>query len=148
MKTLAELVRKATNVRHFSSLSKYREFCSFYLEYIESGLQARIVSSKDRLDKIFIDKLLFNRLAGKELPFIAIFLNDIQRKKSKSSKKYGVNSTFLSGHFMAYSIRLTPMDGVYYCDIRPNMTTDPFLSQRIKTLDRLFFNELLPWIDS
>ena len=302
MKTLAELVRKATNVRHFSSLSKYREFCSFYLEYIESGLQARIVSqnenhyhffqygrdgkfnisrpintklfcgstnfalrlkhfdlvfeslrdhtippdeyrmdfvqvvytmqqaigatldalaagksnqarkrngdlfenlvrlliqemhvdcvsdivqvpvydatgvellkmsyqhdlvvkknglvkvlgsvktsSKDRLDKIFIDKLLFNRLAGKELPYIAIFLNDIQRKKSKSSKKYGVNSTFLPGHFMAYSIRLTPMDGVYYCDIRPNMTTDPFLSQRIKTIDRLFFNELLPWIDS
>jgi hypothetical protein len=302
MKTLGELVRKVTNVRYFSSLEKYREFCAFYLEYIETGLQARIVSqnenyyqffqygrdgkfnisrpintslfctgenfaerlknfdlafevlqnhavppdrirsdfvpvvytiqqaigatldalaagksnqarkrngdlfenlirlliqemhvdcvsdivqapicddegtelsrmsyqhdlviknkgeikvlgsvktsSKDRLDKIFVDKLLFNRWAGKTLPYIAVFLNDIQRKKSKKINQYGVNSTFLSGHFKAYTIRLTPMDGVYYCDIRPNMKTDPFLSQRIKTIDHLFFTELHRWLDA
>lgn len=99
-------------------------------------------SSKDRLDKIFMDKLLFGRLVGKNLPYIAIFLNDIQRKKHKMPDKYGVNSTFLSGHFKAYSIRLTPMDGVYYCDIRPNMRTDVFLAKYIKTLDCLFFSEL------
>ncbi len=105
-------------------------------------------SSKDRLDKIFVDKLLFNRLAGKTLPYIAVFLNDVQRKKTKKVNQYGVNSTFLSGHFRAYTIRLTPMDGVYYCDIRPNMVTDPFLSQHIRTIDHLFFTELHRWIDA
>ncbi|MEI7902117.1 MAG: hypothetical protein WCK89_17830 [bacterium] len=104
-------------------------------------------SSKDRLDKIFVDKLLFNRLAGKTLPYIAVFLNDIQRKKTKRENQYGVNSTFLSGHFKAYTIRLTPMDGVYYCDIRPNMVGDPFLSQHIRTIDHLFFTELHHWVD-
>jgi len=105
-------------------------------------------SSKDRLDKIFVDKLLFNRLAGKTLPYIAVFLNDIQRKKTKQENQYGVNSTFLSGHFKAYTIRLTPIDGVYYCDIRPNMVGDPFLSQHIRTIDHLFFTELHQWVDS
>ena len=105
-------------------------------------------SSKDRLDKIFVDKLLFNRLAGKTLPYIAVFLNDIQRKKTKQENQYGVNSTFLSGHFKAYTIRLTPMDGVYYCDIRPNMVGDPFLNQHIRTIDHLFFTELHQWVDS
>lgn len=104
-------------------------------------------SSKDRLDKIFVDKLLFNRLAGKTLPYIAVFLNDIQRKKTKRVNQYGVNSTFLSGHFRAYTIRLTPMDGVYYCDIRPNMVTDSFLSKHIRTIDHLFFTELRQWVD-
>jgi len=104
-------------------------------------------TSKDRLDKIFVDKLLFNRLAGKTLPYIAVFLNDVQRKKTKRVNQYGVNSTFLSGHFSAYTIRLTPMDGVYYCDIRPNMLTDPFLSQHIRTIDHLFFTELHQWVD-
>ena len=38
-------------------------------------------SSKDRIDKIFMDKFLYNRLTETELPHIAIFLNDVQRKK-------------------------------------------------------------------
>lgn len=37
-------------------------------------------SSKDRLDKVFIDKFLYNRLTGTETPHFAIFLNDVQRK--------------------------------------------------------------------
>jgi hypothetical protein len=105
-------------------------------------------SSKDRLGKIFMDKLLLNKLAGKALPYIAVFLNDVQRKKTKKTNCYGVNSTFLAGHFRAYSIRLTPMDGVYYCDIRPNMQTDPFLSRHIRTIDHLFFSELRQWVDA
>ncbi len=38
-------------------------------------------SSKDRIDKVFMDKFLYNKLTETDLPHIAIFLNDVQRKK-------------------------------------------------------------------
>lgn len=99
-------------------------------------------SSKDRLDKIFIDKFLYSRLTDTATPHIAIFLNDVQRKRTRRENSYGVNSTFLPGHFKGYSIKLCPLDGVYYCDLRPNMTTDSFLKNHIRTIDRFFCDDL------
>ena len=99
-------------------------------------------SSKDRIDKVFVDKFLYNRLTETALPHIAIFLNDVQRKKSKQENQYGISATFLPGHFKAYTIKLNPLDGVYYCDIRPNMVKDALLSQYIKTIDHLFYSDL------
>ena len=99
-------------------------------------------SSKDRIDKIFVDKMLFSRLTGRDTPYIAVFLNDVQRAKTAAPGRYQVNSTFLTGHFKAYTIRLAPLDGVFYCDLRPAMQTDPFLSARIRSIDGLFFDEL------
>jgi hypothetical protein len=99
-------------------------------------------SSKDRIDKIFLDKFLYNKLTDTALPHIAIFLNDVQRKKNKLPNKYGINSTFLPGHFKAYTIKLNPLDGVYYCDIRPNMVEDKLLSNHIKTIDHFFYSDL------
>ncbi|SCZ70438.1 MULTISPECIES: hypothetical protein [Photorhabdus] len=99
-------------------------------------------SSKDRIDKVFMDKFLYNRLTDTKLPHIAIFLNDVQRKKTKRENEYGVSATFLPGHFKAYTVKLNPLDGVYYCDIRPNMADDALLSQHIKTIDHFFFSDL------
>lgn len=99
-------------------------------------------SSKDRIGKIFVDKFLYNKLTNTSLPHIAIFLNDVQRKKTKRENQYGVSATFLPGHFKAYTIRLNPLDGVYYCDIRPNMITDSLLSQHIQTIDCFFCHDL------
>jgi hypothetical protein len=97
-------------------------------------------SSKDRLAKIFMDKFLFQKLTGKDVPHIAIFLNDVQRKGK--APKYSINSTFLPGHFKAFTVKLNPLDGVYYCDIRPNMTTEPILKDHIKTFDHFLFADL------
>ena len=97
-------------------------------------------SSKDRIDKIFLDKFLFTKLTETAIPHIAIFLNDVQRKGSEPN--YGVNSTFLSGHFIGYSLKLNPLDGVYYCDLRPNMKSDGFLASHISSVDKLFFDDL------
>ncbi len=36
-------------------------------------------TSKDRLDKIFLDKYLLTRLIGRDIPVVAIFLHDAQR---------------------------------------------------------------------
>ena len=69
-------------------------------------------------------------------------IEEVQRAKSKTFGKQKVNSTFLAGHFKAYTLKLTSMDGVFYCDLRPNMKTDPFLAERIYGIDRLFYDEV------
>lgn len=97
-------------------------------------------SSKDRLDKIFMDKFLHNRLTSVDTPHIAVFLNDVQRKGKEPN--YGVNATFLPGHFKGYTIKLNPLDGVYYCDMRPNMETDEMLREHIRTLDCLLIEDI------
>jgi len=97
-------------------------------------------SSKDRIDKIFIDKFLHNKLTDTNTPHFAIFLNDVQRKGTE--KNYGINTTFLTGHFKAYTVKLNPLDGVYYCDIRPNMVTEDILKDNIRTLDHLLVEDV------
>lgn len=113
---------------------------------IKSGALVKIIgsvktSSKDRLDKVFVDKFLLTKLTGKHVPHVAIFLNDVQRK-GKTPKDYGVNSTFLPGHFKGYTVKLNPLDGVYYFDIRPNMLTENILKDHIRTFDHFLFKEL------
>jgi len=97
-------------------------------------------SSKDRLDKIFIDKFLHNRLTGIDTPHFAVFLNDVQRAGCEPN--YGVGATFLPGHFKGYTVKLNPLDGVYYCDMRPNMRTDEILKEHIRTLDCLLIDDI------
>jgi hypothetical protein len=99
-------------------------------------------SSKDRIDKIFLDKFLYSKLTETNLPHIAIFLNDVQRKSTRRQDEYGINSTFLAGHFKVFTVKLNPLDGVYYCDIRPNMSQDILLKQHIKTIDHFFCTDL------
>lgn len=99
-------------------------------------------SSKDRIDKVFMDKFLYSRLTDTALPHIAIFLNDVQRKKTRRENEYGVSATFLPGHFKAYTVKLNPLDGVYYCDIRPNMVDDQLLRSHIRTIDHFFYSDL------
>ncbi len=97
-------------------------------------------SSKDRIDKVFIDKYLYNRLTGEDTPHFAVFLNDVQRKGIHP--RFSVQTTFLIGHFKGYTVKLCPLDGVYYCDLRPIMRTDELLRQSIRTLDCLFVEDL------
>lgn len=97
-------------------------------------------SSKDRIDKIFIDKFLHNQLTEIDTPHFAIFLNDVQRKGREG--KYGISATFLPGHFKGYTVKLNPLDGVYYCDIRPNMLTQDILKDHIKTFDKFIFTDI------
>jgi hypothetical protein len=103
-------------------------------------------SSKDRLDKIFVDKFLHNKLTETTTPHIAIFLHDVQRKNKRQENKYRIASTFLSGHFKGYTVKLNPLDGVYYCDIRPNMQTEDILKDHIKTFDHLLIEDVWKFV--
>lgn len=97
-------------------------------------------SSKDRIDKIFIDKFLYNHLTNVSTPHFAVFLNDVQRKGREPN--FGINSTFLTGHFKGYTVKLNPLDGVYYCDLRPNMVYDDLLYSQIHSLDSLLVEDI------
>ena len=101
-------------------------------------------SSKDRIDKIFLDKLMYNRLTNTDTPHFAIFLHDVQRAGKEPNYKTG--QTFLTGHFKAYTIGLNPLDGVYYCDLRPIMKTDNLLKEHIKSLDYLLCEDVWKFI--
>lgn len=99
-------------------------------------------TSKDRIDKIFMDKFLYSKLTETEIPYIAIFLHDVQRKNTKNENKYGISTTFLPGHFKGYTVKLNPLDGVYYFDPRPIMSSDELLKKHIKTFDNLICNDI------
>lgn len=117
---------------------------------VEEGGEVRAIgsvktSSKDRLDKIFTDKFMYTRLTDQYVPHFAVFLNDVQRKGREPL--FGINSTFLSGHFKGYTLKLNPLDGVYYCDLRPNMCTDPLLCAHIRSFDCLLTEDIWNFLE-
>lgn len=50
---LSELVIYATDKERFQTVENYIDFCIRYLEYIENGLQARIVSQNENHYEFF-----------------------------------------------------------------------------------------------
>jgi hypothetical protein len=100
-------------------------------------------TSKDRLDKIFLDKYLLTKLIGRDIPVVAIFLHDVQRAL-KGNSIFGINSTFKSNHFLGYTAALNKLDGVYYVDPRPEMTANPRLRNQIYDFQQFLLRDM--WI--
>lgn len=98
-------------------------------------------TSKDRLDKVFLDKYLLTKLLGRDIPVIAIFLHDVQRA-NKGNSIFGVNSTFKSNHFLGYTVALNRLDGVYYVDLRPEMLTNERLREQIRDFQTFLVRDL------
>ena len=97
-------------------LSPYNEVKSteHFLDSNELVLSVK-TTSKDRMGKMFMDKLLLENFLGHSQRVIGIFQNDVQRKGKDS-----ISYTLVSGSFMVYSRFLTELDGVYYLDSPPN----------------------------
>ncbi len=93
-------------------------------------------SSKDRMSKIFIDKLLLKAYTTKKIKIIAIFHNDVQRKG-----KDKINSTFVPNIFLVYAKYLTPLDGVYYLDPPPQINKSLWKG-KIFTVSKLFLEDV------
>jgi hypothetical protein len=91
-----------------------------YLDKNEIVVSAK-TTSKDRMGKMFIDKILLERFVQHDQKVIGIFLNDVQRKESDN-----ISFTLVSGLFMVYSAFLTKLDGIYYLDPPPNVFKEPF----------------------
>ncbi len=98
-------------------------------------------TSKDRIDKIFLDKYLLTKLLGRDIPVVAVFLHDVQRAR-RGNSIFGVNSTFKSNHFLGYTVALNRLDGVYYIDPRPEMLVNPRLKEQIFDFQRFLVRDL------
>jgi hypothetical protein len=98
-------------------------------------------TSKDRIDKIFLDKYLLTKLLGREIKVIAIFLHDVQRAR-RANSIFGINSTFKTNHFLGYTIALNRMDGVYYVDPRPEMRNDLRLKSEIDDFQHFLTHDI------
>ncbi len=98
-------------------------------------------TSKDRIDKIFLDKYLLTKLLGRDIPVVAIFLHDVQRAK-RGESLFSINSTFKTNHFLGYTVALTRLDGVYYVDPRPDMLVNPRLKEQIHNFQTFIVQDL------
>lgn len=98
-------------------------------------------TSKDRIDKVFLDKHLLTKLLGRDIPVIAIFLHDVQRAV-RGNSIFGVNSTFKRNHFLGYTVALNRLDGVYYVDPRPEMLTNELLREQIRDFQQFLVADL------
>lgn len=93
-------------------------------------------TSKDRMGKIFLDKLLMQRFAGHSVKVIGIFLNDVQRKETKQ-----ISYTFVSGLFMVYTKFLTELEGVYFIDPPPITKKTPY-NQHISSFSKFVAEDI------
>ena len=93
-------------------------------------------TSKDRMAKMFIDKLLLEKFTQKKLKVIGIFLSDVQRKENNN-----ISYTLVSGLFMVYNSFLTSLEGVYYLDPPPNVFKKPY-SNYIKPFSELAMKDI------
>jgi len=100
-------------------------------------------TSKDRIDKVFLDKYLLTKLLGRDIPVVAIFLHDVQRAQ-RGESIFAINSTFKRNHFLGYTVALNRLDGVYYVDPRPEMTTDEKLKEQIRDFQAFLVRDL--WV--
>jgi len=78
-------------------------------------------TSKDRMGKMFIDKILLEKFVKHDQKVIGVFLNDVQRKEDNN-----ISFTLVSGLFMVYSNFLTELEGIYYLDPPPNALKEPY----------------------
>lgn len=93
-------------------------------------------TSKDRMGKMFIDKMLLERFVNHDQKVIGIFLNDVQRKESDN-----ISFTLVSGLFMVYTKFLTELEGIYYLDPPPNASKRPY-NKYMKPLSELITNDV------
>ncbi|MBA3532676.1 MAG: hypothetical protein H0T73_12195 [Ardenticatenales bacterium] len=98
-------------------------------------------TSKDRIDKIFLDKYLLSELLGRDIPVVALFLHDVQRA-NKQGSPLGIASTFKKNHFLGYTVALKALDGVYYVDPLPNMLDNELLRAQIRDFQFFLTNDL------
>ena len=98
-------------------------------------------TSKDRIDKVFLDKFLLSKLLGRDIKVIAVFLHDVQRAQHGTSI-FGINSTFKTNHFLGYTVALNKLDGVYYVDPRPEMFSNQKLREQIHDFQEFLLFDL------
>jgi len=118
-------------------ISPYTQVKSTTKELDENEIVVSVkTTSKDRMGKVFIDKILLEKFVNHPQKVIGIFLNDVQRKENNN-----ISFTLVSGLFMVYSKFLTQLEGIYYLDPPPNANKTPY-SNYMKPFSELITSDL------
>jgi len=96
-------------------------------------------TTKDRMPKIFIDKVLMERFVGHPVRVVGISQNDIQRKEDTKETK--ISYTFVSNLFMVYTRFLAQLEGYYYLDLPSKASQRPF-NQYIFPFSKFILNDM------
>ncbi len=99
-------------------------------------------TSKDRMGKMFIDKMLLERFVKHDQKVIGVFLNDVQRKGSDN-----ISYTLVSGLFMVYTKFLTELEGIYYLDPPPIASKKPY-NNYMKPLSELITKDVFEMLST
>lgn len=90
-----------------------------------------MTTTKDRLTRIFADKLLLERYYQRPIKLAVVALHDVQRKGDQK-----VHWTFLPRPFLLNWTHLTPLQGLYYLDL-PEPALAPSFRGRIRPVHEL-----------
>jgi len=93
-------------------------------------------TTKDRMPKIFIDKILLENFLQHPVRVVGISQNDIQRKGNDK-----VSYTFVSNLFMVYTKFLVQLEGYYYLD-RPSRAYESPFNQYIFPFSRFLLDDI------
>ncbi|MDR0573266.1 MAG: hypothetical protein LBG96_04415 [Tannerella sp.] len=124
-------------------LSPYEKVISTPEQLDEKEIVVSVkTTSKDRMGKMFIDKILLEKFVKHPQKVIGIFNNDVQRKRNND-----ISFTLVSGLFMVYTKFLTEVEGVYYLDPPPTALKEPY-NRHMKPFSELItadiFNLMIP----
>lgn len=93
-------------------------------------------TSKDRMGKMFLDKILLEKFVNHPQKIIGIFLNDVQRKDTDN-----ISYTLVSGSFLVYTQFIAKLEGVYYLDPPPTAQLKPY-TEHMKRFSELITTDL------
>lgn len=96
-------------------------------------------TTKDRMPKIFIDKVLMEKFVGHPVKVVGISQNDIQRKDDGEIPK--ISYTFVSNLFMVYTKFLAQLEGYYYLDPPAKALEKPY-NQHIFQFSKFLLQDL------
>ena len=96
-------------------------------------------TTKDRMPKIFIDKVLMEKFVGHPVKVVGISQNDIQRKDDGKIPK--ISYTFVSNLFMVYTKFLAQLEGYYYLDPPAKALEKPY-NQHIFSFSKFLLEDL------
>lgn len=93
-------------------------------------------TSKDRMTKVFTDKMLMSQFLNQDVQLLGLFLNDIQRKEES-----GVSSTFVANNYYIYYEHLTPLEGTYFID-PPSKINEAGYQDKLSTFKQLILEDI------
>lgn len=148
---LKSIVETAADKDRFRTIESYSDFCLRYLEFVKTGLQAVIVSLNENNYRFFQYKEDGNYNVMR--PINSSLMLSLESFDSNVKRFFSITKNIRDGSFdtksdrKLFTLKLNPLNGVYYFDIRPRMSTDAMLQTHIKTFDHFLLEDVWKFLE-